>query len=135
MTFVSITFMEILSHLKGLPNLNENCPPTPIRNVSQATKDTYDQWIKANGKTCIYILVSLSKVLCKKHDVMETMKEIMESLQEMFEQPFYQLHHDALKYIYNCHMKEGTSFWEHVLDMMVQFYVAEAYGVVIDELS
>ena len=83
----------------------------------------------------MYILASISDVLAKKHDVMGTAKEIMESLKGMFGQPSFSLRHEAIKYIYNCCMKEGTSVREHVLDMMVHFNVAEENEAVIDEKS
>ena len=62
-------------------------------------------------------------------------KEIMESLKGIFGQPSFSLRHDAIKYVYNCRMKEGTLDREHVLDMMVHFNVAEVNGAVIDEKS
>ena len=66
---------------------------------------------------------------------MGTAKEIMESLKGMFGQPSLSLRHDAIKYVYNCLMKEGASIREHVLDMMVHFNVAEVKEVVINEKS
>ena len=81
----------------------------------------------------MYLLASISNVLAKKHDVIGTAKEIMESLKGMFGQPSFSLRHDAIKYVYNCRMKEWTSVREHVLDMMVHFNVAEVNEVVIDE--
>ncbi|XP_038875057.1 uncharacterized protein LOC120067584 [Benincasa hispida] len=63
-------------------------------------KDAYDRWTKANEKARVYILASISEILAKKHEVIVTMRKIMESLQEMFGQSSYQLHHDALKYGY-----------------------------------
>ena len=83
----------------------------------------------------MYILANISDVLAKKHDVMGTAKEIMESLKGMFGQPSFSLRHDAIKYIYNCRMKEGTLVREHVLDKMVHFKVGEENEVVIDEKS
>ena len=83
----------------------------------------------------MYILASISDVLAKKHDVMGTAKEIMESLKGMFGQPSFSLGHEAIKYIYSCRTKEGTSVREHVLDMMVHFNVAEENEAVIDEKS
>ena len=53
----------------------------------------------------------------------------------MFGQPSSSVQHDAIKYIYNSSMKEGTSVREHVLDLMVHFNLAEVNGVVIDEKS
>ena len=115
--------------------LTEECPPNPNSNANRTARDAYDRWIKANDKARVYILASISDVLAKKHDVMGTAKEIMESLKGMFGQPFFSLRHEAIKYIYNCRMKEGTSVREHVLDMMVHFSVAKENEVVIDEKS
>ena len=39
-------------------------------------------------------LASLSKVLAKKHEIMVTAREIMDSLQEMFGQPSSQIEHN-----------------------------------------
>ena len=66
---------------------------------------------------------------------MGTAKEIMQSLKGMFGQTSFSLRHDAIKYVYNCRMKEGTSGREHVLGVMVHFNVAEVNGAVIDEKS
>lgn len=51
-------------------------------------RDAYDCWTKANDKTRVYILASLSDVLNKKHEAMMNARQIMESLQKMFGQPF-----------------------------------------------
>ena len=59
----------------------------------------------------------------------------MESLKGMFGQTSFSLRHDAIKYVYNCRMKEGISIKEHVLDMMIHFNVAKVNGAVIDEKS
>ena len=59
----------------------------------------------------------------------------MDSVQEMFGQSSIQIQHEAIKYIYNAHIKEDQSIRERVLDMMVHFNVAEMNDVVIDEQS
>ncbi|KAA0060296.1 gag/pol protein [Cucumis melo var. makuwa] len=59
----------------------------------------------------------------------------MDSLKGMFGQPKWSLRHEAIKYIYTKHMKEGTSVREHVLDMMMHFNIAEVNGGVIDEAN
>ena len=51
----------------------------------------------------------------------------------MFGQPSSQIRHKAFKYVYNARMKEGQAMREHVLDLMVQFNVAEMNGVIIDK--
>ena len=53
----------------------------------------------------------------------------------MFGQTSIQIWHEAIKYVYNARMKEGQSVREHVLDLMVQFNVAEMNGVIVDEQS
>ena len=65
----------------------------------------------------------MSDVLVNKHESLATAKEIMDSLREMFGQLSWYLRHEAIKYIYTKQMKEGTSFREHVLDMMMHFNV------------
>ena len=104
------------------------CPPIPARNASQSVRDAYDHWTKANDKARVYILASLSDILNKKHEAIMNARQIMESLQEMFGQPSSQIQHEALKYVYNARMKEDQSVREHVLDLMVQFNVAEMNG-------
>ena len=97
--------------------LTEEYPPNPSSNANQTGRDAYDRWTKANGKARVYILASISDVLAKKHNVMGTAKEIMESLRGTFGQPSFSLRHDTIKYVYNCRMKEGTSVREHVITL------------------
>ncbi|XP_038887106.1 uncharacterized protein LOC120077288 [Benincasa hispida] len=66
---------------------------------------------------------------------MSTVKEIMESLHEIFGQSSFSLRHDAIKYVHDCCMKEGVSVRELVLDMMVYFNVAEVNSAITDEKS
>ena len=86
-------------------------------------------------KTKVYMLASMSDILAKKHESMITAKEIMDSVQGMFGQQSTQARHNALKYIFNSRMPEGTSVRDHVLDMMVHFNIAESNGASIDESS
>ncbi|XP_022152352.1 uncharacterized protein LOC111020095 [Momordica charantia] len=113
--------------------LQEDCPQASAPNATVAVRIAYDRWIKANDKAKVYILASISDVLAKKHEDTITAKEIMDSLQSMFGQPSSQARHEALKFIYNSRMKEGSSVREHVLNLMVHFNVAESNGAVIDE--
>ncbi|TYK06159.1 gag/pol protein [Cucumis melo var. makuwa] len=77
----------------------------------------------------------MSSVLAKKHESLATAKEIMDSLKGMFGQPEWSLRHEAIKYIYTKHMKEGTSVRELVLDMMMHFNIVEVNGGAIDEAN
>ncbi|XP_038904238.1 uncharacterized protein LOC120090582 [Benincasa hispida] len=98
-------------------------------------QDIYDQWVRANEKSRAYILACISDVLNKKHEVMPTAREIMVSLQEMFEHPSSSIRLEAIKYVYGTRMKNGSNVREHVLDMMVHFNIVEAHGAIIDEIS
>ncbi|XP_038903447.1 uncharacterized protein LOC120090034 [Benincasa hispida] len=115
--------------------LTEEFPPVPARNASQALKDAYDCWTKTNDKARVYILASLSDVLPKRHEVMMSACQIMESLQEMFRQMSIQIWHEAFKYIYNVRMKESQSVRKYVFNLMDQFNLVKMNGVVINEQS
>ena len=84
--------------------------PSLARNASLTVRDTYDSH---------YILANMSDVLSKKHESMVTAHKIMDSFQEIFRQPSIQLHHEAIKYVYNACMKEDQPVKEHILNMMV----------------
>ncbi|KAA0043598.1 gag/pol protein [Cucumis melo var. makuwa] len=77
----------------------------------------------------------MTDVLAKRHESLATSKEIMDALKAMFGQPEWSLRHEAIKYIYTKRMKEGTSIREHVLDMMMHFYIIEVNGGAIDEAN
>ena len=106
--------------------LTEECPLASDSNANRSVWDAYDRWIRVNDKAQVYILASISDVLSKKNEDMMT-KEIMDSLPSV--------RHDVIKYIYNSCMKEGTFVREHVLDMMVHFYLSKVNGAIIDEKS
>ncbi|KAA0026005.1 gag/pol protein [Cucumis melo var. makuwa] len=80
--------------------LMEECPPFPSQNASQSVKDAYDRWTKANDKARLYMMSSMSDILNKKHEIMVTARQIMDSLREMFGQPSIQIKQEAIKYVY-----------------------------------
>jgi uncharacterized NAD(P)/FAD-binding protein YdhS len=129
----TINTVLVIDDLKFI--LIEECPPVPAQNAPRNVRDAFDRWIKANDKARVYILASLSDILAKKHESMVSARDIMDSLRGMFGQASTHLKHDALKFIFNARMKEGSSVREHVLNMMVHFNVAEMNGAVIDEAS
>ncbi|TYK09545.1 gag/pol protein [Cucumis melo var. makuwa] len=110
-------------------------PPFPTQNASQSIRDAYNRWTKANDKAHLYILASISDILSKKHEIVVTAHQIMDSLNKMFGQPSIQIKQEAIKYVYNARMKEGESVREHVLIMIVNFNVAKMNGAVFDEKS
>ncbi|KAA0040410.1 gag/pol protein [Cucumis melo var. makuwa] len=75
--------------------LMEECPPFPTKYASQSVKDAYDLWIKANDRARLHILTSMSDILSKKHEIMVTARQIMDSLREMFGQPSIQIEKEA----------------------------------------
>ncbi|KAA0032954.1 gag/pol protein [Cucumis melo var. makuwa] len=113
----------------------EECPQTPASNANRTGRETYDRWVKANEKACVYILANMTDVLANKHKFLAIAKEIMDALKEIFGQPEWSLRHEAIKYIYTKRMKKGTFVREHVLDMMIHFNIAEVNGGAIDEAN
>ncbi|KAA0067938.1 gag/pol protein [Cucumis melo var. makuwa] len=75
--------------------LMEECPPFPTKYASQSVRDAYDCWTKANDKAHLHILASISDILSKKHEIMVTARQIMDSLREMFGQPSIQIKQEA----------------------------------------
>ncbi|RVX12712.1 Retrovirus-related Pol polyprotein from transposon TNT 1-94 [Vitis vinifera] len=113
--------------------LKEDCPPVPPANASKAVSEEYNRWIIANNKTRCYLLAAMNEVLRTKHEGLETAREIMESLQQMFGRPSEQARHEAVKAVMNSKMKNGSSVREHVLKMIHHFNEAEINGAKIDE--
>ncbi|WJZ84548.1 hypothetical protein VitviT2T_004148 [Vitis vinifera] len=61
--------------------LKEDCPPVPPANASKAVSEEYNRWVIANNKARCYLLAVMNEVLRTKHEGLETISEIMESLQ------------------------------------------------------
>ena len=113
--------------------LTEECPPEPPANAARNVREKYDSWIQSNNKARCYMLASMSDVLRKKHEDMETAYEIWESLQAMFGQQSVQCRHEATRSYMNAKMKKGVSVREHVLNMINTMHEAEIHGATIDE--
>ncbi|TYJ98809.1 gag/pol protein [Cucumis melo var. makuwa] len=75
--------------------LMEKCPPFPTKYASQSVRDAYDRWTKAKDKACLHILANMFDILSKKHEIMVTARQIMDSLRDMFGQPSIQIKQDA----------------------------------------
>ncbi|EXB73694.1 hypothetical protein L484_026857 [Morus notabilis] len=89
--------------------LVEECPPEPAANASKTAKEPYDRWIKVNNKAKCFMLASMSNVLRKKHEEMETAYEIIESLEAMFGAPSKKARLDAVRAFMNDKMKKSSS--------------------------
>ena len=74
----------VLTHDEHKFVLGEPCPPVPATIESQAVRDRYERWHKANEMAKCYILASVSNVL--KHQMQEkvTTSMMMQHLKEMF---------------------------------------------------
>ncbi|KAA0066545.1 gag/pol protein [Cucumis melo var. makuwa] len=57
--------------------------------------NAYDYWTKANDKSRLYILASMSNILSKKHEIMVTARQIIDSLRETFGQSSIQIKQEA----------------------------------------
>ncbi|TYK01665.1 DNA-binding protein HEXBP-like [Cucumis melo var. makuwa] len=75
--------------------LMEECPPFLTKYASQSERDVYDRWTKANDKARLHILASMSDILSKKHEIMVTARQIIDSLREIFGQPSIQIKLEA----------------------------------------
>ena len=79
-----------------------------------------------------YIMASISDVLQNEHAEMESAKDIMSSLSQMFADKSQLAKQNTLRNIMNSRMAKGQSIREHMLKMMDNFNVAEILGANID---
>ena len=56
--------------------LNEECPEVPALTAAKIVREKYDNWILSNNKAKCYMLASMSDVLRKKFETVETTYEI-----------------------------------------------------------
>ncbi|EXB30863.1 Retrovirus-related Pol polyprotein from transposon TNT 1-94 [Morus notabilis] len=80
----------------------EECPPKPAANATKAAREPYDRWIKANNKAKCFMLASMSDVLRKKHEEMETAYEIMEIQRLVNDGPLSELKVGGLPVCESC---------------------------------
>ncbi|XP_038890109.1 uncharacterized protein LOC120079789 [Benincasa hispida] len=106
----------------------EDFPLIPPPNASRNVQESYEKWTgEQEGQT--YILASLNNVLAKKHELIITAHEIMESLRGMFGQSPAQLRHDTLNFIFNSKMKEGLTTTLHATERVAYILIfAEKQG-------
>ena len=56
--------------------LNEEFPEVPAFTVAKTAREKYDNWILSNNKAKCYMLASMSDVLIKNFETIETIYEI-----------------------------------------------------------
>ncbi|XP_062110870.1 uncharacterized protein LOC133822513 [Humulus lupulus] len=95
--------------------------------------EKYDAWILSNNSAKGYMLSSMSDVLRKKHEDMETAFDLWEFLQAMFGQQSDQCGHVATITYLNMKMKKGVYVKEHVLSMINTMHDAKVHGATIYE--
>ncbi|XP_038685738.1 uncharacterized protein LOC119985521 [Tripterygium wilfordii] len=79
-----------------------------------------------------YILASLSPVLQKQHESMQTAGDMIFSLQEMFQQTTRPARQQAIKKLMNAKQAEGTPVREHMLKVMEYLHESLDLGAEID---
>ena len=87
--------------------LTEECPPEPHANAPRSVREKYDSWQMANNKARRYMFACMNDVLRTKHENVETIYEIWESLHSMFGRQSDQCRHEATKaYLTTIHEVE-----------------------------
>ncbi|XP_060673282.1 uncharacterized protein LOC132803779 [Ziziphus jujuba] len=77
----------------------------------------------------------MSDMLRTKQEKMETAYEIMESLQNMFEQLSKQQCHEVVKALMNAKIKSGTPVQKHVIKMVNYINEAKVNKTMIEEAT
>ena len=70
----------VLTVEKLIHVLDEDLPFIPKDDASKEEKDVYVQWHKHNSLAKCYILACLKNRLQKQHEILESAKEIMNTL-------------------------------------------------------
>ncbi|KAG8381639.1 hypothetical protein BUALT_Bualt06G0142500 [Buddleja alternifolia] len=122
----------VLTHDEHKFVLSEPCPPVPATNESQAVRDRYERWHKANEMAKCYILASVSNVLKHQMQEMVTAAMMMQHLKEMFGGQDRTTRHELMRKILTTKMTEGTLVQEHVMRMMAYLNELEILGAKID---
>ena len=115
--------------------LNMPRSPPPNNNATRHVKEEYDHWVTSNNKAIAYMLATISDVLRAKFEVKETVVEIFDSLQEIFEQKNEKACIEITGKYTTARMKSGTLVRDHVMMMTNYFTGAELHGAEIDQVT
>ncbi|GMN58457.1 hypothetical protein TIFTF001_027556 [Ficus carica] len=104
--------------------LTQSRPPTLAIDAPDRDFVALERWDNSNLNVMCYIRASMSNVLQKQHEEHQTVRQIMDNLEEMFGEQTIQAKTDAIKGLMNCRQKVGTPFKEHMMTIMA--YLSEA---------
>ena len=96
--------------------LTKPWPMDPIDESSKEDKEAYASWKQSDEVARCYILASMSNVLQQQHVGIESAKDIMHNLAELFGGQTRQAKQKAVRKLMNCRMKSGTSVRSHMLE-------------------
>ncbi|XP_019262041.1 PREDICTED: uncharacterized protein LOC109239900 [Nicotiana attenuata] len=113
--------------------LDEVCPEKPGDDATDDGQKAYQKWVKADEMVRCYILASMSNVLQRQHQSMESAYDILENLKEIFGDQNCAAKQTAMKALLNTKMVEGSSVRDHVLKMMSLLNELEVLGANIDK--
>ncbi|KAK0607181.1 hypothetical protein LWI29_010824 [Acer saccharum] len=107
-------------------------PPAPNNESSIMHKDEYEQWKTSDDMAKCYIMATISNVLQQHHEGMESVTDIMMSLEELFAMKSRTTKREAVTTFMNLRMKPGHAVKDHMMKVIAHLNIAELHGVEID---
>ena len=107
-------------------------PQEPTANASEETKKQFADWQRANTTARCYILVSVAEHLRKKINDLESVLEIIQTLDGMFAKSSSTARQAAIGALMNTRMT-GGNVQDHCLKMMGHISTAEVMGAKMDQ--
>ena len=107
-------------------------PQEPTANASEETKKQFADWQRANTTARCYILVNVAEHLRKQINDLESVLEIIQTLEEMFAKISSTSRQAAIWALMNTHMT-GGNVRDHCLKMIGHISTAEVIGAKLDQ--
>ena len=107
-------------------------PQEPTANASEETKKQFADWQRANTTARCYILASVAEHLRKQINDMESVLEIIQTLDGMFAQSSSTARQAAIGALMNTRMT-GGNVRDHCLKMMGHISTVEVMGAKLDQ--
>ena len=98
-------------------------------------KEDFERWNSSNNNSKAYMLVGMSDALRTKLENKETVVEISDTLQEMFQMKNEKAHIEATHKYMNVKMSSCTYVRDNVMMMTNYFTKTELHGATIDEVT
>lgn len=122
----------VLTAEKLVHVVNEAKPNEPALLAPQEEHLAYEKWTNDDSLAKCYILASLDNPLQKQHELVETSKEILDSLKEMFGQQNRSARQQAMKSLMSTKMVAGTPVRDHVMKMIGYINELDSLGSEMD---